>query len=115
MTDMVERVSKAIFDAMDVADGLDGSAAERYALAAIEAMREPTDVMTEAGAVESYGHTREEAIEWAKLDKFEGHLNGAANIYNAMIDAALSHNQNEGESEALEASGKWWGKPFRFR
>lgn len=37
---MVERVARAIFDAMDIADGLDGTVAEKYARAAIEAMRE---------------------------------------------------------------------------
>lgn len=48
MTSMLSKVAKAIFDAMDVTDGLDGTSAERYALAAIVAMREPTDVMIEA-------------------------------------------------------------------
>jgi hypothetical protein len=47
-TPMAERVAKAIFDAMDIADGLDGTVAKRYARAAIEAMREPTDEMCEA-------------------------------------------------------------------
>jgi hypothetical protein len=49
MTEMIERVAKAILDAMDITDGLDASAADRYARAAIEAMREPTDQMCEAG------------------------------------------------------------------
>lgn len=40
MSEMVERVAKAIFDEMDIADGLDGTVAQRYARAAIEAMRE---------------------------------------------------------------------------
>lgn len=39
---MIEKVAKAIFDAMDVTDGLDASSADRYARAAIEAMREPS-------------------------------------------------------------------------
>lgn len=43
--DMIEKVAKAIFDAMDVTDGLDAAAAERYARTAIEAMREPTPRM----------------------------------------------------------------------
>lgn len=34
---MVERVARAIFEAMDIADGLDGTVAEKYALAAIAA------------------------------------------------------------------------------
>ena len=40
---MIERVRDAIFKEMDVTDGLDLPAAQRYARAAIEAMREPTD------------------------------------------------------------------------
>jgi hypothetical protein len=36
MTDsMVERVARAIHNAMDIADGLDGTVAEKYARAAI--------------------------------------------------------------------------------
>ena len=42
MTEMLERVTKAIFDEMDLMDGLDVPSAERYAKAALKAMREPT-------------------------------------------------------------------------
>lgn len=42
---MVEKVARAIYSAMDVTDGLDTAAAERYARAAIEAMREPNIAM----------------------------------------------------------------------
>lgn len=73
MTEMIDRVAKAIFEAMDVTDGLDSSAAERYARAAIEAMREPTDAQITAfsRACDTNGQC---------LVKYG---------YNAMIDAAL--------------------------
>jgi hypothetical protein len=70
MSEMIERVAKAIFDTMDVTDGLDGSAAERYARAAIEAMRESTQAMDDAGAIYS-------------------DCNGAPRTWEAMIDEAL--------------------------
>jgi hypothetical protein len=41
--EMIERVAKAILDAMDLTDGLDGTAARTYAEACIKAMREPTE------------------------------------------------------------------------
>jgi hypothetical protein len=70
MSEMTERVAKAIFDAMDITDGLDWTSAERYARAAIEAMREPTvDMIDAAASVDRYA---EPGDEWG-----------------AMIDAAL--------------------------
>lgn len=48
MSEMVERVTNAIYDAMDIADSLAVPEAERYARAAIKAMREPTEAMKEA-------------------------------------------------------------------
>jgi hypothetical protein len=42
VTEMIKRATKAILDSMDITDGLDGSAAERYAIAVFEAIREPT-------------------------------------------------------------------------
>ncbi len=49
MGEMIDRVAKAIYDAMDIADGLNMTAAETYASAAIAAMRQPTDAMVNAG------------------------------------------------------------------
>jgi hypothetical protein len=39
MSEMIERVAKAILEAMDLTDGLDAESATVYARAAIEAMR----------------------------------------------------------------------------
>jgi hypothetical protein len=50
MGEMIDRVAKAIYDAMDIADGLNMTAAETYASAAIAAMREPTSQMISASA-----------------------------------------------------------------
>ena len=52
MTDMIERVAKAIFDeGNNPSDDLesDKDITLRFARAAIEAMREPTDAVMEAG------------------------------------------------------------------
>lgn len=49
MSEMIDRVAKAIYEAMDLSDGLDGTAAKTYARAAIEAMREPSEAMCTAG------------------------------------------------------------------
>lgn len=43
---LVDRVAKAIYDAMDITDSLDGTSAERYARAATEAM--PIEVLLDA-------------------------------------------------------------------
>lgn len=78
--EMIERVARAIFEAMDVADGLDGSSAERYALAAIEAMREPTDDMARAGFSSDAFRT--------PMLRLEADFEPKA-VWQAMIDAAL--------------------------
>ena len=72
MMDMVETVSKAIFDAMDVTDGLDYSSAERYARAAMVAMRHPSAEVVEAGNV-----------------IVRRSLFNSTSVWEAMIDAAL--------------------------
>ena len=105
MSEMVERVARAIaVDALrqnpmlEIMDGglgyyddYDNKAYDcvEIARAAIEAMRLPTEAMTEAGAMQSGGATKEQAIEWAKLDKFESRQMEAEDIFIAMIDAAL--------------------------
>ncbi len=40
--------------------------------------------MIEAGAEVLYGHTRAEAIEWAKRDKFDSCADQAEAVYDAM-------------------------------
>lgn len=69
----VEEVARAIFDAMDVADGLDGTVARKYAVAAIEAMRVPTAAMV-SDVSEGFAVRVPGTIE---------------RVYGAMIDAAL--------------------------
>ena len=78
MSEMVERVARAIHDAMDITDSLDATAAETYARAAIEAMREPTeDMLVDAGVMEGFNGYVDEGdedrphIEWwqAMIDK----------------------------------------------
>lgn len=73
----VEEVARAIFDAMDIADGLDGTVARKYAVAAIEAMRKPTEAMVEAGFHE------------IKPDGLPADKGDAAACFAAMLDAAL--------------------------
>lgn len=48
MTKMIDKVAKAIFDEMDLSDSLALPEAERYARAAIEAMKDPTKTMVDA-------------------------------------------------------------------
>lgn len=91
MTSMVERVGRAL--AKEEGYAYDPEPYDRRARAAIAAMRDPTETMTEAGAVKAGGATKEQAIEWAKLDKFESRQEECEDIFSAMIDAALS---NEG-------------------
>jgi len=72
MSEMIERVAKALVDADCSAEGLTFKELSRHmARAAIEAMREPTEEMKEAGEV----HVR------------VGHV--ATEKYKAMISAAL--------------------------
>lgn len=82
MSEMVERVAKAILETMDLTDGLDGTAAENYARAAIEAMREPTEAMFCAG---------DERIIEALNDhtRILRHVTPAQDAWQAMIDEAL--------------------------
>lgn len=74
----LEEVARAIFDAMDVADGLDGTVARKYAVAAIEAMRVPTEAMCEVA--------RNEAPN-SEYDTFDDEL--MTKWYQSMIDEAL--------------------------
>jgi len=89
MSEMIERVARAI-----AADNVRGNSNWQdwlvEARAAIEAMREPTEKMWDAGAADLYGVSREKAIEYAKEDKFESDGRKADEIWRAMIDAALS-------------------------
>ena len=48
---------------------------------------EPTDEMIEAGAEYLYGHSRAQAIEWAKEDKFDSKCQIAREVYLAMLKA----------------------------
>jgi hypothetical protein len=57
---------------------------------AIEAMREPTSEMWDAGAASLYGHPRYKAKEWAKEEEFESDGIKAEDAWRAMIDAALA-------------------------
>jgi len=74
--DMIERVTKAIFDEMDLMDGLDMPSAQRYARAAIEAMREPTEAMLKASDSIMGGGFQNSHSD--------------AETWDAMIDAALT-------------------------
>lgn len=74
-SEMVERVARAIYDEMDLADSLSLPEAERYARAAIAAMRESTEGMIKA--------------------RFNNLGKGGKVEYQAMIDAALQENPNK--------------------
>lgn len=92
MNEMVERVTKAILDAMDLTDGLDAGSAERYARAAIEAMRVPTKEMAVAG-----DDALDECVDsdWSSDADGNRHdyttirSDAPGTVYSAMIDAAL--------------------------
>jgi hypothetical protein len=60
MSDMVEKVANSILGAMDIADGLNITAAEIYARAAITAMREPTEVL----AIAAFNEIDTEKLTW---------------------------------------------------
>lgn len=75
---MLEKVAAAIYEAMDLTDGLDTTAAETYARAAIEAMREPDDEMVEAACQATFIPV--------SLTGEQTHRLG----YRAMLDAALA-------------------------
>lgn len=50
---------------------------------------EPTEDMIEAGCEVLYGHTRAEAIEWAKEEKFDGWRDMARDVWLAMWEASV--------------------------
>lgn len=79
MSEMIERVAKAILDKMDLTDGLNITSATTYAKAAIEAMREPTEEMINA-------ETEQGKVHWDYSCQICG---GAKFAWQAMIDAAL--------------------------
>lgn len=93
MTDeMVERVAKAIFDAMDISDGLNPISAETYARAAIAAMREPTEAAILEGAKAAADQMYLKADAWERrvgADERQDWLNMAKFCWNAMIDECL--------------------------
>lgn len=74
----VEEVARAIFEAMDIADGLDGTVARKYAEAAIAAMREPTAAMT-AVALQQVPNSEYDPIDQDCVNDW----------YRSVIDAAL--------------------------
>lgn len=108
---MIERVARAIYHQMDdhvkrygsgcvesIADLNDVSIEGRVDLleiakAAIEAMREPTEAMVEAGGEANYGWTRAESAERAKEAVFEEHASNAKVLYQGVVDAALKENE----------------------
>jgi hypothetical protein len=101
--EMIERVARALCRAdncdpdHESSDPIDAGLWTRYepdARTAIEAMREPTEAMWEAGATELYGHPREKAEEWAKSEKYESWGFDAERAYQKMIDAALSEERS---------------------
>jgi len=82
MTSMVEKVARAIYEEMDLSDSLALPEAERYARAAIQAMREMTPGMIDAS---SYATTiGDEGVYRIGIDK-----QGALEVWEAAIDAAL--------------------------
>ena len=84
MSEMVERVAKAILDHVPQGYGMYQNEAEEYARAAIAAMREPTGEMKDAGA-DSYG-VPAPAIGSLPLSVINGQPTKA---WQAMIDEAL--------------------------
>lgn len=96
MSEMIERVAR-VLSPWSFSDQIEENPrkaeqreiAMKNARAAIEAMREPTETMWEAGGASLYGHPRAKAEEWGKDDKFESDANRAEDAYKAMIGAAL--------------------------
>jgi hypothetical protein len=86
MSEMIERVGQAIHGG-DCAVGLEFKIedAREIARAAIEAMREPTEAMAKHG-YEDASHTLEGMLGYPSYEE------SCANIYRAMIDAALGTN-----------------------
>jgi len=82
MSEMVERVTNAIYDAMDIADSLAVPEAERYARAAIKAMREATYPMLLEG--QGVVNLSEEVGRFEFISRDE-----CQEIWETMIDEAL--------------------------
>lgn len=83
MTEIIERVARAIVEHISLG-GTEWTDWTREAGKIIEAMREPTEAMIEAGKGPSYV---------AINDDYAGYLpaEDIANIWRAMIDAAQPH------------------------
>ncbi len=76
---MIEKVAMAIFDEMEISDGLDLPVAQRYALAAIKAIRKPTAEMLAP-----------EDVHW----DYSCHVCGGLNDgYTKMLAAALKEQE----------------------
>ena len=88
---MLEKVAAAIYEAMDLTDGLDTTAAETYARAAMAAMREPTKEM-----VLAWDDEKEACIDRDWSSDADGNredytiINSdlPAGVYRAMLEAA---------------------------
>ena len=91
MNSMVERVARAmqsVDDSMNNRMELTDAEAAQLARAAIEAMREPTKEMVEAGY-----NAIDEAVDYYNYDSGSGYTiepSGGADVLRAMIDAALN-------------------------
>ncbi len=83
MSEKLAQVTAAIFEAMDITDGLNPEAAERYARVAIEAMRVPTRAMCEAGKMRWHEPMYPGDISRLYLE------GGSALVWDRAIDAAL--------------------------
>lgn len=79
MSALVEHVGNAIFEAMDITDGLDGTAAENYARAAIRATLEYARDNVSQGMI----YAGQEIPDEIFVDEAE-------NVFRAMIDALLA-------------------------
>lgn len=98
MNEMIEKVARAIHfrgedggdDAWNHCQPYLRDIAREQARGAIEAMREPTDYMSDRATEGFYGITRERAGEIAKTEKWDGHRLDLVNQYQTFIAAALS-------------------------
>jgi len=90
---MLEQVKKAIFEAMDIADGLDGTVAEKYALAAIEAMMEPTAQMVADGSNAMIDYLDGPMVNKYTTNEYTGMTIYSAEAYaawKAMVQSAIN-------------------------
>jgi hypothetical protein len=88
MSDMIERVERAIASKIVILGRpIHHSWAEQAAIAAIKAMREPTEAMAIAGGYEVYDANDEFCPE------------GAADAWRAMVDAALEDTKTGGQDD----------------